>query len=240
MRQLEPLAPEHSGQLLTILLFARRLLVCPGTNRQHPAPGGIRSPQELREAAACGIVHHRLAESNTCCSGLLIRGFGVQVPGGAPALTWRCCLPITSAARLWLQLWLQFARIRPRAGSCLLTLLTEELTRAEPGSGHMARFRSSQGMYGCAARDLNPEPAVKSALFRVRLLPDNARRCHFVRNSAHFAAACCRPLPNGNATSEQTWSKHGCGDCPDRWVRCVITASGHRARWVPAWRGGSG
>jgi hypothetical protein len=26
---------------------------------------------------------------SNCCSGLLIRGFGVQVPGGAPVLTWR-------------------------------------------------------------------------------------------------------------------------------------------------------
>jgi hypothetical protein len=30
------------------------------------------------------------------------------------------------------------------------------------GSGPQTRFPSSQDMYGCAARDLNPEPAVKS------------------------------------------------------------------------------
>jgi hypothetical protein len=30
--------------------------------------------------------------------------------------------------------------------------------------------------------------------------------CRFVRGSANFSAACCRPLSNGDATSEQTWS----------------------------------
>jgi hypothetical protein len=40
-----------------------------------------------------------------------------------------------------------------------LTLLTEKLISPEPGSGQRARYRRSQGMYGCAARDLNPEPA---------------------------------------------------------------------------------
>jgi hypothetical protein len=38
-------------------------------------------------------------------------------------------------------------------------LLTEKLTSPEPGTGQHARFRRSQGMYGCAARDSNPEPA---------------------------------------------------------------------------------
>jgi hypothetical protein len=66
-----------SGPLLMILLFARCLLVCPGTTRQHPALAGIRSRWEVHEPAACGILHHRLAESNTCCSGLLIRKFKV-------------------------------------------------------------------------------------------------------------------------------------------------------------------
>ncbi len=60
--------------LLMILLVARCLLVRPGTNRQHPALAGIRSRREMRETAACGILRHRLAESNTCCSGTLIRG----------------------------------------------------------------------------------------------------------------------------------------------------------------------
>ena len=56
-----------------ILLVARRLLVCPGSNRQHPAAAGIRPRREVQEGAACGIVRHRLIESNTCRSGLLIR-----------------------------------------------------------------------------------------------------------------------------------------------------------------------
>ena len=40
---------------------------------------------------------------------LLIRGFGVQVPGGAPVLNWCFCVHFNLLARLWLQ----FARIRP-------------------------------------------------------------------------------------------------------------------------------
>ena len=51
------------------------------------------------------------------------------------------------------------SRIRPRAGGCVLILLTEKLTSPKPGGGQRARYRRSHGMYGCAARDLNPEPA---------------------------------------------------------------------------------
>jgi hypothetical protein len=36
---------------------------------------------------------------------------------------------------------------------------------------------------------LGEKPRIKSALFRVRLLLENARACRFVRDSAHFAAA---------------------------------------------------
>ncbi len=111
-----------------ILLVARRLLVCPGTNRQHPAAAGIRPRREVQEGAACSIVRHRLAESNTCCSGLLIRGFGVQVPGGAPDLTWgyprsawslRACFVSMFAPRLLVSrdpvAWLVCAPVSPPA-----------------------------------------------------------------------------------------------------------------------------
>src|SRR6266566_5581688 len=54
-----------------------------------------------------------------------------------------------------------------------------------------------------------PNPRIKSPLLCVRLLPDNAWRCRFVRYSYHFAAVWYRTLSNGSATSEQTWSKHG-------------------------------
>src|SRR5215470_5450491 len=80
-----------SGPLLMILLFARCLLVCPGTTRQHPALAGIRSRREVHEPAACGILRHRLAESNTCCSGLLTAGSGFKSLAAQPSqeILWR-------------------------------------------------------------------------------------------------------------------------------------------------------
>ena len=43
--------------------------------------------------AGTSIARHRKAFSNTLSSGLLIRGFGVRVPGGAPVLTWGFVVP---------------------------------------------------------------------------------------------------------------------------------------------------
>jgi hypothetical protein len=74
------------GAPLMILLSARRLLVCPGTNRQRPVLAGIRSRREMRNAAACGILCHRLAESNTCCRGLLICWRITASPHGGAAM----------------------------------------------------------------------------------------------------------------------------------------------------------
>jgi hypothetical protein len=87
-------------------------------------------------------------------------------------------------------------------------------------------------------------PRIKSALFRVCLLPDNAGQCHFVRDSAHFAAVSYRTLSNSSATCEQTWSKHGHGD----WAGSVDAVRNHRCFWpesvcrprplgLRAWRG---
>ena len=64
---------------------------------------------------------------------------------------------------------------------------------------------------------------IKSPLLCVRLLPDSAGPCRFVRDSADFAAAWYRALSDGTATSEQTWSKYGDGHVPKRPIRSVIT-----------------
>ena len=65
------------------------------TSRHTPAARGIRRPPRIRATAqngksrqvpaSLGISSGRRTELS---SGLLIRGFGVQVPGGAPVLTW--------------------------------------------------------------------------------------------------------------------------------------------------------
>ncbi len=63
--------------------------------RYTPAPLGIRSTARMRATGRNGSFRHVLALSDSSStriikqiSGLLIRGFGVQVPGGAPVLTW--------------------------------------------------------------------------------------------------------------------------------------------------------
>jgi len=69
-------------------MFAPCLLGCHGTARQRPVPGGRGSRGLPHNPAGSSIIRHQEAFSNTLSSGLLIRGFGVQVPGGAPVLTW--------------------------------------------------------------------------------------------------------------------------------------------------------
>jgi hypothetical protein len=63
--------------------------------RYTPAPLGIRSTARMRATGRNGSSRHVLAlfdsssrRINEQSSGLLIRRFGVQVPGGAPVLTW--------------------------------------------------------------------------------------------------------------------------------------------------------
>ena len=63
--------------------------------RYAPAASGIRSAAGMRAAGQNGSCRHVLAwfgsssrRINEQSSGLLIRGFGVRVPGGAPVLTW--------------------------------------------------------------------------------------------------------------------------------------------------------
>ena len=63
--------------------------------RYTPAPPGIRSTARMRATGQNGSSRHMLALFDSSSkmifkqsSGLLICGFGVQVPGGAPILTW--------------------------------------------------------------------------------------------------------------------------------------------------------
>lgn len=65
-------------------------------------------------------------------------------------------------------------------------------------------------------------PRIKSPLVCVRLLPDNARRCRFVCDSANFGAAWHRTLSDGTATYEQTRSKYDGGHVLKRQIRSVI------------------
>src|SRR5216683_5754521 len=85
------------------------------------------------------------------------------------------------------------------------------------------------------------------------MVPAHAMTCRAVRQTGRPAAAWCRLLPARTGTSEQTWSKHGCGRCPaqpgqqrlpepgrrpgvsrKRRVRSVIAAAGVDARWGTA------
>ena len=63
--------------------------------RYAPTASGIRSESRIPETGQNGSSRHVLALLSISSrritkhsSGLLIRGFGVQVPGGAPVLTW--------------------------------------------------------------------------------------------------------------------------------------------------------
>jgi hypothetical protein len=68
--------------------------------RYGPTPSGTRSAARMRTTGQNGSSRHVLAlfdsssrRINEQSSGLLIRGFGVQVPGGAPVLTWGFIAP---------------------------------------------------------------------------------------------------------------------------------------------------
>ena len=135
--------------------------------RHAPAASGIRSAARMRETGQNGSSRHVLAlhdgsskRINEQTSGLLIRGFGVQVPGGAPVLTW----PYSFRAIRLLSLWgmdgafLGHARARrPTCGTsarepgCLpsqgfeLLELTSGSSRTRwrlPGCGSRARRRA--------------------------------------------------------------------------------------------------
>ena len=82
--------------------------------RYAPASSGIRSAARMRATGQNGSSRHVLAlfdsssrRINEQSSGLLIRGFGVQVPGGAPGLTWGFRLQVVLLSGLVGPWWVQ-------------------------------------------------------------------------------------------------------------------------------------
>ncbi len=74
-------------------MFARCLLGRPGTGRQGTVLTSLRLAG-LRYSSAChSISVTQVFRKVPLSSGLLIRGFGVQVPGGAHVLTWGFTAP---------------------------------------------------------------------------------------------------------------------------------------------------
>ena len=102
--------PRHSGldqyRIDVCSMFARM-------PRYRPAPPGIHSTARRPAAGQNGSSRHVLGlfdsssrRINEQSSGLLIRGFGVQVPGGAPILTWGFTLQVVLLSELgpwWVQ-----------------------------------------------------------------------------------------------------------------------------------------
>jgi hypothetical protein len=88
-----PRPARHSGLDLCPPMFAPRLPGHPGTGRQNPVLTSLRLAG-LRYSSACPSIPVTLVfRKAPLSSGLLIRGFGVQVPGGAPGLTWGFTTP---------------------------------------------------------------------------------------------------------------------------------------------------
>jgi hypothetical protein len=81
------------GLDLSAPMFAPCLLGRPGTGWQDSVLTSLRLAG-LRYSSAChSIPVTQVFKKVPLSSGLLIRGFGVQVPGGAPVLTWGYTTP---------------------------------------------------------------------------------------------------------------------------------------------------
>ena len=88
-----PAALRGGGLDLSASMFAPCLLGRPGTGRQNPVLMSLRLAG-LRYSSAChSIPVTQVFKKVSLSSGLLIRGFGVQVSGGAPGLTWGFTTP---------------------------------------------------------------------------------------------------------------------------------------------------
>ena len=80
--------------------------------RYAPSASGNRSATRMRATGQNGSSRHVLTlfvsssrRINEQSSGLLIRGFGVQVPGGAPVLTWGFRLQVVLLSELVGPMW---------------------------------------------------------------------------------------------------------------------------------------
>jgi hypothetical protein len=122
-------------------MVAPWLLGCPGPPRHSPAR--LESTERRRHGTAGqnGSSRHVLAlfnsSSRRISEQLLIRGFGVQVPGGAPVVTWGYMVPghfllvrFVPVAAPWL-----LARTDPAIR------VLSKTGRPAPGAGHSPRSR---------------------------------------------------------------------------------------------------
>ena len=111
--------------------------------RYGPAPPGIRSEARMRATGQSGSSRHVLAlfdsssrRINEQSSGLLIRGFGVQVPGGAPVLTWGFVAPgrffVSVFCHVCSWVWTQ------QSGACQIWPLWRRMRSINPNTGHCA------------------------------------------------------------------------------------------------------
>ena len=142
LSRLWPRRAWRGGLDLCTPMVAPCLLGCPGTRRQHPA-SAERSP--IRAAGQNGSSRHVPASLSTSSkrryeqiSRLLIRGFGVQVPGGAPVMTWGFIAPglffrvrFVPMAAPWL-----LARTDPAIRAC------QKRAVRRPMRGHAPRHRA--------------------------------------------------------------------------------------------------
>jgi hypothetical protein len=80
--------PQPCGLDLSASMFAPCLLGCHGTARQYPVLGDTGSRGAAHIPARHGMSRHQPTPVSGQSSRLLICGFGVRVPGGAPKMTW--------------------------------------------------------------------------------------------------------------------------------------------------------
>jgi hypothetical protein len=146
---------DGSGLDLCPSMFAPRLLGCPGTGRQDPVLMSL-CLTGLRYSSGCrSIPVTQVFKKLPLSSGLLIRGFGVQVPGGAPVLTW-CFMNHRSSLR---------ARLHPFCSGARSVLVR----RSDGGLRPLVKERSnwSRPVIGCGTVRVEAEsgrPGVRTAM----------------------------------------------------------------------------
>ena len=140
---------DRNGLDLSAWTFAPWLLGCPGTPRQHPVSA---ARPRIRATAQNGRPRHGLASGNISSerkneqsSGLLIRGFGVRVPGGAPVLTWGFIAPGPSFSIFC------GAALRPSWGPYDYPHLERACGFVRPAPGHRHLPRRAPSWVGPAA-----------------------------------------------------------------------------------------
>ena len=80
--------PERGDHRHVCSMFAR-------LSRHHLTAPGISRQLDWRSRGQNGTARHCPVVAGRKSRGLLVRGFGVRVPGGAPVLTWLFCYPFT-------------------------------------------------------------------------------------------------------------------------------------------------